>query len=163
MFNPVTGKVHVTRDVKFDEKKGWNWEETSKEGRVKDNTWTSFVVQSRQDETGVEGPKDNNDEQRNPEDHEHLDTESEWSSPDSTIKGRGSILPREAEDQDQPYDPSIAIEETYDDTPVRGLKALEELDDADLMLVDNDPKNYLEARAVKEWQEAITSTERNQT
>lgn len=27
LYNPITGRVHVNRDVVFDERKGWSWEE----------------------------------------------------------------------------------------------------------------------------------------
>ncbi|KAD4585749.1 hypothetical protein E3N88_23350 [Mikania micrantha] len=135
-----------------------------KDSRGQENyKWTSFVVQGP-----AETEKGGQESQQGIlEDYEPSETGSDWSSPSSTVKERGPMLPRETEDQDQPHDPSIAPEETYDDTPVRGMKALDDLDDVDLMLVDEDPKNYLEAKTVKEWQEAMeaemTSIERNQT
>ncbi|KAD2804422.1 hypothetical protein E3N88_37799 [Mikania micrantha] len=114
MFNPVTGKVHVTRDVQFDESGGWIREETKEESRVKDHTWTSFCSSTK---AWLMTPQ------------------LQWKKPMMTS--------------------------------VKGLKALDELDDVDLMLADDDPKNYLEERDVKEWQQAmeaeITSFEKNHT
>lgn len=40
VFDPVNNKLMVTRDVIFDEKKGWNWEE--KESRKNSSAGVSF-------------------------------------------------------------------------------------------------------------------------
>lgn len=44
VFHPVNNKLMVTRDVIFDEKKGWNWEEKgSRESRAKEPTFNFNV------------------------------------------------------------------------------------------------------------------------
>ncbi|KAD2393988.1 hypothetical protein E3N88_40965 [Mikania micrantha] len=109
-----------------------------------------------------------NVEQANSDSPATSDEESEWSSPETTVRERGPILPRIPTDQDGAHDPTIATDEVQDDTPVRGgLRSLNELYEIELMMADNEPTNYSEAKESREWQEAmrteLASIEKNQT
>ncbi|KAD2804715.1 hypothetical protein E3N88_38092 [Mikania micrantha] len=125
--------------------------------------WTEFSIQENPGETA--GPS--NVEQASSDSPATSDEESEWSSPETTVKERGPILPRIPTDQDGAHDPTIATDEVQDDTPVRNLRPLSELYEIELMLSDSEPTNYSEAKSSKEWQEAmkaeIASIEKNQT
>ena len=45
MYDPVNNKLIVTRDVIFDETKGWNWVENGGESSVSDSASATFSVQ----------------------------------------------------------------------------------------------------------------------
>jgi len=45
VYDPVNNKLIVTRDVIFDETKGWNWVENGGESSVSDSASATFSVQ----------------------------------------------------------------------------------------------------------------------
>ncbi|KAD7116621.1 hypothetical protein E3N88_03889 [Mikania micrantha] len=102
--------------------------------------------------------------------------EAEWSSPESSVKRRGPMLEKEPNDTEWPHDPTKAHEERYDDTPQRGTRDIKEvyerstspdMDEAELLLLDEEPRSYAEAKDEKNWQDAmraeIASIEKNNT
>jgi hypothetical protein len=90
---------------------------------------------------------------------------SEFSSPESTVKGRGPMLPQLQTDIIGESDPTVTKEETFDDTPLQGMKNLNEV--YDLLLTEGEPTNFKEATGNKEWEQAmesqISSIEKNKT
>ncbi|KAD7480463.1 hypothetical protein E3N88_03599 [Mikania micrantha] len=145
MFDPETGRIHVSRDVQFDETKAWNWEKDSEttEPRPK-----NFVIQDEQEVSYETRPNSPPQLESNRERREETEPESEPESPESTVKGRGPILPREPNDKDGPHDPSMAPEEGYDHTPIRGFKELGKVYNASenfhLLLSHDNVKDYQE-------------------
>lgn len=45
LFNPKTGCLHVSRDVYFEEKKGWNWKRSEEEGNVVPDSFITVEAQ----------------------------------------------------------------------------------------------------------------------
>jgi hypothetical protein len=94
LYNPVTDRVHVSRDVVFEEGCGWNWEQ----GSVKTNTYGDsdgddpFIVENGLDATRgigrtVRAPKRDTEHARrgSPE----LDTERVQRCAHTSAAGRG--------------------------------------------------------------------------
>lgn len=75
------------------------------------------------------------------------------------------MLPRLPTDIINPSDPSMAEEDTYDDTPPQGWRNLSDI--YNLLLTEGEPTKFKEAAGQKEWQQAmeseIDSIERNKT
>ncbi|KAD6795740.1 hypothetical protein E3N88_06636 [Mikania micrantha] len=101
------------------------------------------------------------------------EAQSEVTTPTIGVEGRGPMLPRIHTDKDYKSDPSMAKEDTYDDTPPQGWKNLNEVYDEapfqvyNLLLTEGEPQNFKEATGNTEWEEAmrseIASIERNRT
>ncbi|KAD4586182.1 hypothetical protein E3N88_23783 [Mikania micrantha] len=113
------------------------------------------------------GPTSSSPAQQN---SEVSDAELEWSSPESTVKGRGPILPREPSDKDGDQDPTIALDERFDDTPLREASLEHEVYNKafqpELLLLEGEPTTYKDAKGKREWEEAmaaeIAAIEKNQ-
>ncbi|KAD4584609.1 hypothetical protein E3N88_22210 [Mikania micrantha] len=144
MYDVTEGKIVVSQDVKFDESKGWSWEEEETDDN--EPRETEFVIHNQQNRPAQE--EASNDPGRtksdSPQSPIHTapqsqfqsepsgDTEEEensenLSTPSGGIQSRGPMLPRTSTDKDHPSDPSMAEFETYDDTPPQGWKNLSEV------------------------------------
>ncbi|KAD3642096.1 hypothetical protein E3N88_31320 [Mikania micrantha] len=128
-LGPVASKrIYVSRDAKFDESKPWNWERKEESLGPK---WTEFLVHTETKRGEVQSHSFDQDPNGSAQGYSGEDNEDEnemesaWSSPESTVKGRGPILTRNHDDKDYLYDPTRAIDERYDHTPLRGSEELE--------------------------------------
>lgn len=55
MYDPEYGKIHVNRDVVFQEERSWQWENVHEDEREM-RTWATFTVEGQDDgPTGHEG------------------------------------------------------------------------------------------------------------
>ncbi|KAD6795499.1 hypothetical protein E3N88_06395 [Mikania micrantha] len=57
------------------------------------------------------------------------EAQSDMCTPTTGVRGRGPMLPRIHTDKDHESDPSMAEEDTYDDTPPQGWKKLSDVYD----------------------------------
>ncbi|KAD5508936.1 hypothetical protein E3N88_16639 [Mikania micrantha] len=105
------------------------------------------------------------------ENNEDSEDEFVWSSPKSTVKGRGPILSRQHDDTNGMHDPTKAPDERYDHTPLRGSEDIEVIyektKDSQLLLLEGEPTSYNYAQGIREWEEAMAaearSIEKNKT
>ncbi|GKA23814.1 zinc finger, CCHC-type containing protein [Tanacetum coccineum] len=130
LYDPIAKKKHVSRDVKFMETKPWDWD---KDG---EDTSTQDTFRTKEDPVNVpNSPKS------------HLKTihlqpsEEEEEATTSSTKNSGN---------------------RFDDTPVRGFKNLNEIyenarevEAGDLLLMEEEPRNYKEASTDEKWIEAM--------
>ena len=155
LYCPKRNRIYVSRDVVFEEKRKWDWAKVLCEGPILSNSWVRFPSEGIAQDT-----------------MEELDpTLGEIGSPSSPPHGyQSSTTPADHSPpvSEVPISPgdstSLASEEdvdrsTYDDTPVRGFRALTDIynetqemeDDSEmLMYAGEEPTTYEEASGDKE-------------
>lgn len=157
LYDPLNRKINVSRDVVFDETKGWDWE---KEGTTALDIG-NFVVQLGkfgnhgiiENETHEAAVKNDDETETSHEDitEEQVENEEEEEETESQIHNlqrseRQTTKPKYLEDY---------------------VLLAEELGEELLLMLNNEPRNYGEAREVKEWiracKEEIQSIEKNNT
>lgn len=156
LFNPDTGRVHVSRDVVFDETKGWNWTN-------EDDTQvsSSFIVagalsEATQDES-LSNTDDSMDSERSgtgdnymSQSHQSPQTGSSQAASPVTVSSQATRS--QADNVDNTYDGSVSprhyrsLSEIYDETEQVQLD--EEAADELLFAGVDEPVYY--AEAVKE-------------
>ncbi|KAD7116502.1 hypothetical protein E3N88_03770 [Mikania micrantha] len=121
LYNPKTGKIHVSRDVRFEKHKPWNWEE---EGKGKeDQGMTEFVVEDFQGTQNAQTPIISTS---------GINTKVPNSPPSSTRDSSDfrSIAEPDAENFHNNSPPSASSHEhtcpssCYDDTPPQGFRSM---------------------------------------
>nr|GEY64549.1 ribonuclease H-like domain, reverse transcriptase, RNA-dependent DNA polymerase [Tanacetum cinerariifolium] len=60
LFDPITTKIYVSRDVKFKEDETWNWEEFVKDFDPKEPEWSDFIIQNNKTQETEETKRDAN-------------------------------------------------------------------------------------------------------
>nr|GEV41020.1 zinc finger, CCHC-type [Tanacetum cinerariifolium] len=158
LYDPITKKKHVSRDVKFTETKPWDWNKGEEDTSTQDTFWTSFVVE------GVDN------ENTTPVYIEITDNiDDTYQEPDPINDPNSPITP-----PTYTYNPYLEEEEEattsstknsgnrFDDTPVRGFKNLNEIyknarevEVRDLLLMEEEPRNYKEASTDEKWIKAM--------
>ncbi|GJY99913.1 zinc finger, CCHC-type containing protein [Tanacetum coccineum] len=66
LYDPITKKKHVSRDVKFMETKPWDWNKDEEDTSTQDTFWTSFVVEGVDNENATPVNIEINDNIENP-------------------------------------------------------------------------------------------------
>ncbi|KAD4384758.1 hypothetical protein E3N88_24926 [Mikania micrantha] len=160
MLDVEKGSIVVSRDVKFEEHRSWEC------GTPVGNKEREFEFQFPQVDTD-EGTSSSNDQapfNTNHGTNTDEESDSDFSSPESKVRGRGPPLLGSSAISNK-SDPARAPERTYDDSPIQGFKNLEEV--YDLLIVEGEPTNFKEAARRKEWEQAMedemASIERNNT
>jgi hypothetical protein len=203
LFDPINKKIVVSRDVIFEENTKWQWKNYLDEFDTQTPGWKDFIVQvnpiqmteelgSMQPNSGAATVADQNtvpgaESAPTAADfgpnspvaaafQPDFSNSSASGSPESVVAGRGPMLPRLPTDFEGPTDPCNAEQETFDDTPVRGIKSIEEVLESapfdtinyhDLLMMEEEPSCYTEAAKDAKWKEAmhqeILSIEKNNT
>ncbi|KAD4179873.1 hypothetical protein E3N88_28464 [Mikania micrantha] len=182
MYDVEGRRLVVSRDVVFIETQGWDWNKHQEQDH---SSQIDFVIHStplEEDPSIVERGRQNSDissparsqvgspAQRNGPlsagETSSSSTGSSFSSPKSTVAGRGPMLPDSVTRIYGNSDPSMAESETYDDTPPQGTKSLHEI--YELLLTEGEPTSFKEAAGNKEWERAmetklLASIEKNHT
>ena len=157
LLEPTSRKIVVSRDVVFDEERGWKWDETEKTSS-NGSSALSFNYYlgdqgTRVNTEGVEENKDNTQEAKEEEVGNEADTED--LPMELRRSTRTSRLPSYLEDYE------LLCEE--DDFETLCEAECEHL----LLLVNEEPWNYEEASELKVWRDAcddeIKSIEKNKT
>ena len=155
LYDPNTRRIIVSRGVVFDEEKIWNW---SKEGAEKENGG-SFVVAGSvfadYDEASL-APKAITSVEEAEEASETINSVSKQSTSEAVCNEDQSQCLRSSERQTRPP----AYLEDY-------ILLAEELGEEVLLYLNNEPRNFEEAKGSKEWRRAcedeIESIEKNRT
>ncbi|GJW63466.1 zinc finger, CCHC-type containing protein [Tanacetum coccineum] len=62
LFDPITKKICVSRDMKFKEDETWNWEEYVKDFDPKEPEWSDFIIQNNETQETEEVQQDQENE-----------------------------------------------------------------------------------------------------
>ena len=150
LYNPNTRRVIVSRDVVFDEEKSWNW---SKEDKQETE---SFVIS--------EGRFETNDEDNTlSKAIENVKETEEAPDPTCSVSKQST-----SETEDQPQYLRRSERQTHQPKYLEDYVLLaEELAEDVLLYLNNEPRNFEEAKNSKEWTRAcedeIESIEKNRT
>ncbi|GJS34381.1 ribonuclease H-like domain, reverse transcriptase, RNA-dependent DNA polymerase [Tanacetum coccineum] len=174
----------VSRDVKFKENETWDWKDYISEHTDDEPEWTNFrignleVTNKHHDhetqplEEDNEFPNNNDDDYASPRNSPlHPQTPHTPSTHSSEVNSQ--VTPNTStQSYYQSDNESIQIMDSpshFDHTPVRGFRTLKDLyeNTEELLLAEDEPKNYKEASSDQKWIEAmeveLDSINRNNT
>ncbi|GJW82981.1 ribonuclease H-like domain, reverse transcriptase, RNA-dependent DNA polymerase [Tanacetum coccineum] len=166
LFDPITKKICVSRDVKFKEDETWNWEEYVKDFDPKEPEWSDFIIQNNETQETEEVQQDQENEIEDDvfTDNENEETPSPTNSPPNTpstishsdTSEYSPIQSINFSPNSQTATPSTT-DTDVDHIPTRGYRTLNEVYDNTerLLLVEDEPKNFKEASKDEKWIEAM--------
>ncbi|GJT43374.1 zinc finger, CCHC-type containing protein [Tanacetum coccineum] len=166
LFDPITKKICVSRDVKFKEDETWNWEEYVKDFYPKEPEWSNFIIQNNETQETEEVQQDQENEIEDDvfTDNENEETPSPTNSPPNTpstishsdTSEYSPIQSINFSPNSQTATPSTT-DTDVDHIPTRGYRTLNEVYDNTerLLLVEDEPKNFKEASKDEKWIEAM--------
>nr|GEY66079.1 ribonuclease H-like domain, reverse transcriptase, RNA-dependent DNA polymerase [Tanacetum cinerariifolium] len=173
LFDPTTQKICVSRDVKFKENKTWDWKEYISEHVNDEPEWTDFKIEN------LEVTNEHHDQGTQPveEDNEFPNNDDDgYASPTtgSPLHSQTPHTPSTSSSQvNSQVTPNISTQSIYqsnsgststinlhsyiDHTPLRGFRTLNDLyeNTEELLLADDEPKNYKKASRDQKWIEAM--------
>ncbi|GKF65593.1 ribonuclease H-like domain, reverse transcriptase, RNA-dependent DNA polymerase [Tanacetum coccineum] len=154
LFDPTTQKVYVSRDVKFKENETWDWKDYIDDNEFLDNNDDDDDYAS----STIDSPS-------------HSQTPHTPSTRSSEVNSQ--VTPNTStQSYYQSHHDSIQIIDSpshFDHTPLRSFRTLKDLyeNTGELLLVEDEPKNYKEASSDQKWIEAmkveLDSINRNNT
>ncbi|GJR07949.1 ribonuclease H-like domain, reverse transcriptase, RNA-dependent DNA polymerase [Tanacetum coccineum] len=185
LFDPTTQKICVSRDVKFKENETWDWKEYMSEYINDEPEWTDFKIEN------LEVTSEHHDQGTQPseEDNEFPNNDDDgYASPTTGSPSRSQTPHTPSTSSSQvnlQFTPNASTQSIYqsdsgsnsttnshshfDHTPLRGFRTLNDLyeNTEELLLAEDEPKNYKEASSDQKWIEAmrvkLDSINRNNT
>ncbi|GJT33597.1 zinc finger, CCHC-type containing protein [Tanacetum coccineum] len=185
LFDPTTRKICVSRDVKFKEDETWDWSEYLDEHINNEPEWTDFRIENLEetnkhhDQENQPNEEDNDFPNNNDDGYDspvtgsptHSETLHTPSTRSSQINSQ--VTPNAlTQSFNQSDNDSTSITNThshFDHTPIRGYRTLNDIyeNTEELLLAEDEPKNYKEASNDQKWIEAmkveLDSINRNNT
>nr|GEY07533.1 ribonuclease H-like domain, reverse transcriptase, RNA-dependent DNA polymerase [Tanacetum cinerariifolium] len=173
LFDPTTRKICVSRDVKFKEDETWDWSEYLNEHINDEPEWTDFRIgnleetnehhdqENQPNEEDNDFPNNNNDGYNSPltDSPSHSQTPHTPSTRSSQINSQvtPNNLTRSFNQSDNDSTSTTNSHSHFDHTPIRGYKTLNDIyeDNKELLLAEDEPKNYKEASNDQKWIEAM--------
>ncbi|GJT82518.1 ribonuclease H-like domain, reverse transcriptase, RNA-dependent DNA polymerase [Tanacetum coccineum] len=172
-------KICVSRDVKFKENETWDWKDYMSEHTDNEPEWTDFRIENLEHhDHEIQPLKEDNEFPNNNDDYASPRNSPTHSQPFHTPSTRSSeinsqdTLINSSPSYNQSNNDSIQVVNTpshFDHTPVRGFRTLNDLyeNTEELLLAEDEPKNYKEASTDQKWIEAmkveLDSINRNNT
>ncbi|KAJ9561724.1 hypothetical protein OSB04_006884 [Centaurea solstitialis] len=169
LYNPSQNKVCVARDVFFDEKTKWNWDDAQSYRSASSPGWINIQVPDDANEGENRDQNPNGEEVGSP--IQQFETTNSQSLLNTPLTMTGNIGTSENSGSSQEVSPSA-----YDHTPVRGFRKLTdiyarlepvEVEQEELMFTGEEPKTFQEAMTDPNWREAmrkeLESINKNQT
>nr|GFA31851.1 zinc finger, CCHC-type [Tanacetum cinerariifolium] len=135
LYDPITKKKHVSRDVKFMETKPWDWNKGEEDTSTQDTFWTSFVVEGVDNENATPVNIEINDNIDNP--YQEQDPINDPNSP--ITPSTYTYNPHSKEEEEATTSSMKNSRNIFDHVPVR----------------EEEPRNYKEASTNKKWIEAM--------
>ncbi|GKA65283.1 zinc finger, CCHC-type containing protein [Tanacetum coccineum] len=186
LFDPTTQRICVSRDVKFKENETWDWKDYMSEHTNDEPEWTDFrignleVTDERHDQ-GTQPTEEDNEFPNNNDDDvyasptrdspTHSQTPHTPSTRSSEVNSQvtPNISTQSYYQSDNDTIQTINSPSHFDHTPIRGFRTLNDLyeNTEELLLAEDEPKNYKEASNDQKWIEAmkaeLDSINRNNT
>ncbi|GJS18526.1 ribonuclease H-like domain, reverse transcriptase, RNA-dependent DNA polymerase [Tanacetum coccineum] len=173
LFDPTTQRICVSRDVKFKENETWDWKDYMSELINDEPEWTDFRIGD------LEATNEHHDQGFQPieEDNELPNNDDDdYVSPtrDSPLHSQTPHTPSTSSSQvNSQVTPNISTQSYYqsdndtiqtinspshfDHTSIKGFRTLNDLyeNTEELLLAEDEPKNYKEASNDQKWIEAM--------
>ncbi|GKE92727.1 ribonuclease H-like domain, reverse transcriptase, RNA-dependent DNA polymerase [Tanacetum coccineum] len=185
LFDPTTQKIYVSRDVKFKENETWDWKDYISELINDEPEWTDFRIgdleaTNKHHDQGFqpikednEFPNNDNDDYVSPTRDSPSPSKTSHTPSTSSSQVNSQVTPNTStQSYYQSDNDSIQIINSplhFDHTPLRGFRTLSDLykNTEELLLAEDEPKNYKEASSDQKWIEAmkveLDSINRNNT
>ncbi|GJR59176.1 zinc finger, CCHC-type containing protein [Tanacetum coccineum] len=158
LFDPRTQKICVSRDVKFKENETWDWKE---------------YMRTQPSEEDNEFPNNDDDGYASPTigspSHSQTSHIPSTSSSQVNLQFTPNASTQSIYQSDSGSNSTINLHSHFDHTPLRGFRTLNDLyeNTEELLLAEDEPKNYKEASNDQRWIEAmkveLDSINRNNT
>nr|GEX03435.1 zinc finger, CCHC-type [Tanacetum cinerariifolium] len=173
LFNPMTQKICVSRDVKFKENETWDWKEYISEHINDESEWTDFKIEnldvtSEHHDQGTqpieednEFPNNNDDGYASPTTNSFSHSQTSHTPLTSSSQINFQITPNTSTQSiyqsDSGSTSTTNSHSHFDHTPLRGFRTLDNLyeNTEELLLAEDEPKNYKEASSDQKWIEAM--------
>ncbi|GJU53663.1 ribonuclease H-like domain, reverse transcriptase, RNA-dependent DNA polymerase [Tanacetum coccineum] len=172
LFDPTTQRVCVSRDVKFKEDETWDWKDYMSKHINDEPEWTNFKIGN------LEVTNEHHDQETQPieDDNEFPNNDDDYASPsrDSPLHSQTPHTPStQSSEINSQVTPNFSTQSYYqsdndsiqitnspshfDHTPLRGFRTLNDLyeNTEELLLAEDEPKNYKEASSDQKWIEAM--------
>ncbi|GJT47212.1 zinc finger, CCHC-type containing protein [Tanacetum coccineum] len=185
LFDPTTQRVCVSRDVKFKENETWDWKDYMSEHINDEPEWTDFKIGNlevtnehhdqgtQQIEEDNEFPNNDDNDYASPTRDSPSHSQTPHTPSTSSLQVNSQVTPNiSTQSNYQSDNDSIQITNSpshFDHTPLRGFRTLNDLyeNTEELLLTEDEPKNYKEASSNQKWIEAmkveLDSINRNNT
>ncbi|GJU46388.1 ribonuclease H-like domain, reverse transcriptase, RNA-dependent DNA polymerase [Tanacetum coccineum] len=157
LFDPTTQRICVSRDVKFKEDETWDWKDYMKTQPIEDDN---------------EFPN-NDDDYASPSRDSPLHSQTPHTPSTQSSEINSQVTPNFSTQSyyqsDNDSTQIINSPSHFDHTPLRGFRTLSDLyeNTEELLLAEDEPKNYKEASSDQKWIEAmkveLDSINRNNT
>ncbi|KAD6454708.1 hypothetical protein E3N88_09414 [Mikania micrantha] len=153
LFDPITKKICVSRDVKFVEKDSWNWKDYMNDVGSDEPGWIDFVInQSLTPTTGNSECKYANNEINESEQVSSPNSPTTpFTPPTYTFETNSMEVAEYASSSNSSARP-------FDHTPIKGFKSLDnvyerapEIKTTELVFTEEEPQNYKESLVDKKW------------
>nr|GEW52231.1 zinc finger, CCHC-type [Tanacetum cinerariifolium] len=173
LFDPTTQRVCVSRDVKFKENATWDWKDYMSEHTIDEPEWTDFKI----GDPAVTNEYNDQETQPIENDNEFTnDVDDDYGSPtrDSPLHSQTPhTLSTHSSEVNSQVTPNFSTQSYYqsendriqsttspthfDHTPLRDFRTLKDLyeNTEELLLAEDEPKNYKEASNDQKWIEAM--------
>ncbi|GJT48317.1 zinc finger, CCHC-type containing protein [Tanacetum coccineum] len=175
LFDPTTQRICVSRDVKFKENEKWDWSKYLGENTNDEPEWTDFRIgnlEETNDHHNLENHPNEEDDDF-PYDDDGYDSPLA-DSPAETLHTPPTRSPqinsqRSPNQSDEVIATTTETQSHFDHTPIRGYRTLTDIyeNTEELLLAEDEPKNYKEASNDQKWIEAmkdeLDSINRNNT
>nr|GEV11323.1 zinc finger, CCHC-type [Tanacetum cinerariifolium] len=175
LFDPVTKDMVVSRDVKFKEDEGWDWQGYLDNINPSKPEWRDFIISENQtsnsriiDEVSTQDSEINNEDsapspiQNNAYDDISDDDEIEQPIDNPSTPPPYTYEPN-SKDSTEHTSSIASSSRLLDHTPVRGYRNLseiynraQEVQSNELLLLEEEPRNYKEVVQDKKWIDAKT-------
>ncbi|GKA20555.1 ribonuclease H-like domain, reverse transcriptase, RNA-dependent DNA polymerase [Tanacetum coccineum] len=166
LFDPTTQRICVSRDVKFKENETWDWKDYMSKLINDEPEWTDFRIGD------LEATNEHHDQGFQPieEDNEFPNNDDDdYVSPTRDSPSHFNTSNTINQVHHNVKFPIINSPSHFDHTPLRGFRTLSDLyeNTEELLLAEDEPKNYKEASSDQKWIEAmkveLDSINRNNT
>nr|GEY93855.1 zinc finger, CCHC-type [Tanacetum cinerariifolium] len=185
LFDPTTQKICVSRDVKFKENETWDWKEYISEHINDEPEWIDFKIEnlkvtSEHHDQGTQPVEEDNEFPNNDDDgyasptigsplHSQTPHTPSTSSSQVNYQVTPNISTQSIYQSNSGSTSTTSSHSHFDHTPMRGFRTLNDLyeNTEELLLAEDEPKNYKEASSDQKWIEAmkveLDSINRNNT
>ncbi|KAD7117108.1 hypothetical protein E3N88_04376 [Mikania micrantha] len=169
LFDPISKRICISRDVKFMEKESYNWNKYLENFNLNEPEWTNFsidespIVNSQSGDTTQtehgEGVDTDISDQEGEVPLSPINTEN---APESPFTPSPNTHVTNAGESPEYTSTSDSSSNKYDHTPPRGFRTIGSINEVapvveinELLLAEDEPRNYKEASEDEKWIEAM--------
>ncbi|GJX20686.1 zinc finger, CCHC-type containing protein [Tanacetum coccineum] len=156
LFGQIKNRICVNRNVKFKEDETWDWEEYTKDFNLKRLKWTDFII-GNNETSGTQYISNESEDHENDVTHSNNNSDEEEPTTPNSQMSTHENSPKESTIHTPDSGADTPLTTNFDNTPVRCYRELNDIYDNtdELLLVEDEPRNYKEEAKVEKWIEAM--------